>query len=153
MQIPVFADFEWTLETMWPILLAFGALLFLAIFLFLYTGFIMVKKNKIAVIERIGLYVETTKKTKYYTPLLYRRAGYYKTGPQKSIVKLPNGNRVLIIFEIINVVLFHYSGHNIERQIENAYTSEEIVTFEIIKNQLSRVGINLINIEQVNSQN
>lgn len=120
----------------------------LAVILFVLTGIILVSKNRIAIIERMGSYIETTEKTKFYPPLFYRRAGYYFTGSQKLVLTLPNKKNAIFLIEIKNVLLFHYSGHNITQEIDNIYRTNDKIDFETLKNGLTNIGINLINIEE-----
>lgn len=117
--------------------------------IFFLTGFIFTKKDCVSVVERVGLYVGTFQKTKYFFPLIYRRAGYYRLTPQKLDLKLPNDVTSRLITQIENVLLYHYSGHDIKRQVANIYNSHETVDFNTIKTGLAEIGILLIDISEI----
>ena len=144
--------FEWTIENLWPFFVALVIIVILGVFLFFVTGFIFVKKGKIAVVEKLGGYIGLYTKTTYFTPLLFRRVGYYVLGPQKITIQLPNGNTASLIYEITNAILFHYHGHNIIQEIKNTYELKEDITLQLISLQLERVGVKLINIEQITAK-
>jgi len=129
-------------------MIVIGITVVLAVSLFMITGFITCRKGRVAIIERVGIYIGTFYNTQYFSPLLYRRAGYYTLGAQKYIAKLPNGKNALLIIDIINPVLYHYSGHNINQELINIYSSNEDVTLEIMKNHFLLIGINLVSVDE-----
>ena len=153
MKILLADEFVWSIETHWPLLLVIALIIVAGLILFIFVGFIGVKKGRVAIIERVGLYVETIERTKFYTPIIYRRAGYYKLGPQKVIKVLPNGKKAILIMEIGNPILYHYSGHNLDQELKNYYDFEEHITFSGLSSHLRKIGLNLLDISQAVDNN
>lgn len=124
-------------------------ILALGIILFLLSGFIHIKKDHVALIERLGLYVGTYKSgLRYYTPLLYRRVGMYKMGEVIRKVNVSRFDSVLVKYEILDVKLYHYSGHNIDSIIKTQYAKNGVEAGNDLKDLFSKIGVRFISIEK-----
>ena len=129
-------------------LIVIGAALVLGTGFLFYTGFVRVKKGKVAIVERVGLFIEVLYKTRYFAPIKYRRVAYYSLAPVKVKCKLPNGKLAIITLQITNVILFHYSRVTYEQHLDTIYNSNEQISLDILKGGFSDIGIRLYNIEE-----
>ena len=65
--------------------LIFLGILVLSAILFILTGFIHVRKGRVAIIERVGIFVGIFKPGFYFfAPIVYRRVGMYRVGEIKE---------------------------------------------------------------------
>ncbi len=133
------------------IIITMCIVILLGVAIFLLTGFIHVKKDYIAIIERVDVYVKMTKKRwNYFAPVLYRRAGYYYLGINDREINLPNGTKAKLFYEIKDVLLYHYSGHNIKAAIDRYYfLNNNRLNIDILKDALNSIGINFIEIVEI----
>ncbi len=145
-------NFLYSLLSM-PAIIAITAIIviLLGVAIFLLTGFIHVKKGYIAIIERVDIYVKMSKKRwNYFPPILYRRAGYYFLGINDREINLPNGVKAKLFYEIKDVLLYHYSGHNIKAAIDRYYfLNNNHLNIDILKDALNSIGINFIEIVEI----
>lgn len=123
----------------------------LGVAIFLLTGFIHVKKGYIAIIERVDVYVKmSTKRWNYFPPILYRRAGYYFLGVNNREINLPNGTKAKLFYEIKDVLLYHYSGHNIKSAIDRYYfLNNNHLNIDTLKQALNSIGVNFVEIVEI----
>lgn len=126
----------------------------LGIAIFLCTGFIHVKKDHIAIIERVDVYVGMQKKRwAYYTPIVYRRAGYYYLGTNQRDMTLPNEIKARLFYKIDDVLLYHYSGHDIKSTIDRYYfLNGNRLNVDILKQALTSIGLVFVEIVELDNK-
>lgn len=121
------------------------SILLLGIILFFLTGFVKIKKDSIAIIERMGMYVGTYREgIRYFLPLIYRRAGMYKIGETSRDVDISRYEKSHVNYEIMNVKLFHYSGHDFDGIIRIAYRDYKNDMDTYLKDAFLKVGVRYI---------
>ena len=128
-------------------LIILGVLL-LGSILFALTGIIHVKKNRIAIIEKMGEFKGIYKSGFYYfPPLLYRRAGMYRLGiiEEKYLIDRINYK---ITYEITDVIKFHYQGkHDIEGILTASLKECDLST--ILTKRFELIGVRFIKLEKI----
>ncbi len=128
-------------------------ILFVSALLFMCTGFIVVSKGRVGVLERMGNYIGTYKSGLYYfTPLLYRRVGYYKTGEIVQRFKIDKDN-YLVRYKIENFKTFHYVGvHDVVNPIKTALKfHQEDLSKDLIE-RFNNIGAKFISLEKIKKQ-
>ena len=129
-------------------LIALGICL-LGVGLFFLTGFIYVKKNHVAIVERTGLYVGIFEKGfHYFTPLMYRRVGMYPKGETEKEIKIDRV-KYFLKYEILDVKTFHYVGnHDLETPLKNALIDNKENLKEILIEKYSSIGVKFIGLQK-----
>lgn len=132
----------------WLFLIIVASILLVGLILFLCNGFLFIGKGRVGVIERIGNYVGTYKKGLYYfTPLLYRRVGYYKVGETLQRFRLER-KQYQIKYEIKNYKTWHYVGHHDVLGIVSASLKEKDADLsKLLIERFSLVGVRFISLE------
>lgn len=117
--------------------------------LFFLTGFTYVRKNRIAVIERLGMFTGLYKHGLYYfMPLVYRRVGYYRIDEISEIYKI-NKEKYRITYEIIDVKKFHYIGnHNVLVILEKNINNSDNLSASL-KENYNQIGVKFIRLERI----
>lgn len=122
----------------------------LGIILFILTGYIIVKKEHIAIIEKNGQFVGIYKKGwHYFTPLIYRRVGMYKLGEirQKIII---DRETYYLTYTIENYYKFHYEGkHDTLGILKSSLNDRFNDLSKSLDVKLKYIGANFIKLEKV----
>ena len=130
-------------------LLTVIAILLMGILLFILTGFIHVKKGFAAIIEKTGRYCGTYQAGLYYfVPLLMRRVGMYKLGECHRFVELDRQKGYFVDYEIMDIKLFHYSGHDIEALVRLARNESPDDLAVSLKTRCPTIGARFISITE-----
>ncbi len=132
----------------WQFALVFGGILLLGGILYALTGFIKVKKGRIAIIERLGLFVGLYKPGLYYfAPMLYRRVGMYRVGEIKEQY-LINRINYQITYEIVDIKQYHYVGkHDIEGVLNVTLKDSKDNLSEVLIRRCALIGVKFIQLE------
>ncbi len=134
----------------WQYALIMLGIVLLSALLFALTGFIIVKKKCVAIIERVGNFVGIYKPGIYYfAPILYRRVGMYKIGEIKQIIDI---NRIdyKIAYEIVDVKKFHYIGkHDIKGVLVASLNDSKDNLSEVLINRYEQIGVKFITLEKI----
>jgi regulator of protease activity HflC (stomatin/prohibitin superfamily) len=121
------------------------SILCFGIILFFITGFIRIKKGCVAIIERMGMYVGTYQHgLRYFMPLVYRRVGMYKMGVTNREVDISRYEKSNVTYEIMDVKLFHYSGHDFDGIVRIAYRDHKDNMDAYLKDAFQKVGVDYI---------
>ncbi len=126
-------------------------ILTIGVLLFLLTGFIVVKKGQIAIVERLGLYVGTYKSgIRYFAPLIYRRVGMYPIGVLTKKVDVSRFDSIFVKYEILDVKKYHYVGHHdIDGIIRLALNEKRLDDGEYMTSQFKKIGVRYISNEKM----
>lgn len=143
-----FISFANKLET-WQFALIMLAIVLLGIILSALTGFIVVKRNHVAIIEKMGNFVGIYKPGLYYfAPLLYRRVGMYKIDKIEKIIEIKK-EEYKLNYEIEDVKMFHYIGkHDVETILVRALKENDNLSETLTKNY-KQIGVKFISLEKV----
>lgn len=118
--------------------------------LFALTGIIYVKKNRVAIIERIGEFKGIYQSGFYYfAPLIYRRAGMYRLGIIEETYNIKR-DEYKITYEIIDVKKFHYEGkHDIEGILLASLNKKPTDLSSILIKRYEHIGVKFIKLEKI----
>lgn len=117
------------------------------ILLFILTGFIGVKKGWVAVVEKKGLYAGTyTKRWVYFFRFAYEAVGRYPLFPIAQTLEI-NGKKFDIIYSILDVKTFHYSGHDIPSAARIAFKDKTAPTVGQVKDMIRTIGCECIEVK------
>lgn len=143
-----FISFANKLET-WQFALIMLAIVLLGIILFALTGFIVVKRNHVAIIEKMGNFVGIYKPGLYYfAPLLYRRVGMYKIDKIEKIIEIKK-EEYKLNYEIEDVKMFHYIGkHDVETILVRTLKETDNLSETLTKNY-KQIGVKFISLEKI----
>lgn len=123
---------------------------FIAIFFFVLASVYHVKKGHAIVMEKMQEYYGIYQSGWYwFWPFLYHRVGYYNLKPTKQI-RLSNGKKAEITYEIVDLKKYHYSKISVETFINKITIDKTNVDLEFLKVNLAQIGIILINIRPIN---
>lgn len=132
----------------WQFALVFLGILLLGGILYALTGFISVKKGRVAIIERVGQFVGLYKPGLYYfAPMLYRRVGMYRVGVIKDQYLI---NRIdyQLTYEIIDVKIYHYVGkHDIEGILRASLKDSRNDLSNVMNKRCEAIGVKFIQLE------
>lgn len=132
----------------WQFALVFLGILLLGGILYALTGFISVKKGRVAIIERIGQFVGLYKPGLYYfAPMLYRRVGMYRVGVIKDQYLI---NRIdyQLTYEIVDVKIYHYVGkHDIEGILRASLKDSRNDLSNVMIKRCEAIGVKFIQLE------
>ncbi|MCQ2793337.1 MAG: hypothetical protein MJ221_02810 [Bacilli bacterium] len=132
----------------WQFALVFLGILLLGGILYALTGFISVKKGRVAIIERVGQFVGLYKPGLYYfAPMLYRRVGMYRVGVIKDQYLI---NRIdyQLTYEIIDVKIYHYVGkHDIEGILRATLKDSRNDLSNVMNKRCEAIGVKFIQLE------
>jgi hypothetical protein len=131
--------------------LIFLGILVLSAILFILTGFIHVKKGRVAIIERVGLFVGIFKPGFYFfAPIVYRRVGMYRVGEIKENYEYKRENYRLS-YEIVDVKTYHYIGkHDIEGILMATLKDSDTLS-ETLTKRCEKIGVRFIQLEKLKS--
>ena len=131
-------------------LLVIVSILVVGAILFFLTGFIIVKKNHIAIIEKAGQFEGIYESGwHYFRPLLYRRAGMYKKGEAQIKLEI-NRINYLLTYEIIDVKKFHYEGnHDFLGIVKASLKEDKTKISDYLINRFNLVGVRFIKLEKL----
>lgn len=118
--------------------------------LFALTGIIHVKKNRVAIIERIGEFKGIYQSGFYcFAPLIYRRVGMYRLGIIEETYNIKR-DEYKITYEIVDVKKFHYEGkHDIEGILFVSLNEKPTdLSTKLIK-RYERIGVKFIKLEKI----
>ncbi len=134
----------------WQYALIMLGIVLLSALLFALTGFIIVKRNCVAIIERIGNFVGIYKPGVYYfAPLLYRRVGMYRIGETNQIIDV-NRIEYKITYEIIDVKKFHYIGkHDIKGVLVASLNDNKDNLSQTLIKHYEQIGVKFITLEKI----
>ncbi|NMV82320.1 MAG: hypothetical protein GX816_02065 [Erysipelotrichia bacterium] len=125
-----------------------GCVVALGIVLFIFTGFINVKKGFVAIIERAGIYIGTYQSGfRYFAPLVDRRVGLYKIGKCRRLVEVDRYKSYFLDYEITNFKDFHYSGHDLDGLVRLALNESPDDLSLSLKTRCALIGVCFIAIE------
>lgn len=129
------------------------AILALGAILFFLTGFIKVKKGRVAIIERIGNFIGIYKPGIYYFfPLLYRRVGMYKVGEFKEIYEIDR-IQYQVTYEIVDIKKYHYVGkHDMYGIIKASLKDSKDNLSEAIIRRSELVGVRFVKLEKLKTK-
>jgi regulator of protease activity HflC (stomatin/prohibitin superfamily) len=131
-------------------LIVISGVIIAGIIIFLLSCIFYVKKNHVIIIEKMQKYHGTySHGFHWFWPFIYHRVGYYALVPLKRIIRLNNGRKASIEYQIIDPLKFHYVHSSIESFINKMSLEESEINFEIIKKNLAAIGIDFINIKAV----
>lgn len=118
--------------------------------LFALTGIIHVKKNRVAIIERIGEFKGIYQSGFYFfAPLLYRRVGMYRLGIIEETYNIKR-NKYKITYEIVDVKKFHYEGkHDIETILLVSLNEKRSDLSDILIKRYEHIGVKFIKLEKI----
>ncbi len=125
-------------------IIALGALLYL------YNCFIKVSKDRVAIIERMGIYLGTYGKGwHFFNPLTTRRVGYYKLGTTEVIFYI-NRDKYSVKFDILNFKDYHYIGAHDAIGICKAslQDSKDNLSETLIK-RFEKVGCKFVSLDKI----
>ncbi len=144
-----FALLAHKLET-YQLALIMLAIVLLAIILFALTGFTSVKKNYVAIIEKMGNFVGVYKPGFYYfIPLLYRKVGTYKMDELNKIVQVDD-QEYKINYEIVDVKMFHYIGKDdVKSVLTSSLANKKDNLSKTLTEQYKRIGVKFISLEKI----
>ena len=132
----------------WQFALVFLGILLLGGILYALTGFISVKKDRVAIIERVGQFVGLYKPGLYYfAPMLYRRVGMYRVGVIKDQYLI---NRIdyQLTYEIVDVKIYHYVGkHDIEGILRASLKDSRNDLSNVMSKRCEAIGVKFIQLE------
>ncbi len=132
------------------VIVAISIALFIGILFFVLTCIYYVKKDTKMIIEKMQEYYKTCEHGWYwFWPFVYRRVGYYTTNNAKKTFYLNNGKKVEIKYNIIDVKTYHYTQKPIDRFINEITLLKEDISFDYLKDNLLKIGVELISIRQV----
>lgn len=118
--------------------------------LFALTGFISVKKGRIAIIERAGEFVGIYRPGIYYfAPIMYRRVGMYRVGEVKETYLI---NRIdyQLTYEILDVKKYHYEGkHDAYGILKASLVDSRDTLSDTLKARFTAVGVKFIKLEKI----
>lgn len=134
----------------WQFLLIIAGVLLLGGILFFLTGFIHVSKGRVAIIERVGMFVGIYKSgMHYFAPIIYRRVGMYRIGEIKEIYPI-NRSEYRITYEILDVKKFHYDGHHdVEGILRASLNDSKDNLSEVLTKRFESVGVKFISLERI----
>lgn len=137
------------LET-WQFALIMLAIVILGIILFALTGFIVVKKKCVAIIEKVGNFVGVYKPGIYYfAPLLYRRVGMYRMDQIDKIIAI-NKQEYKLKYEIEDVKIFHYIGkHDVESILVASLRDNNDNLSDVLSKRYNQIGVKFISLEKI----
>ena len=120
--------------------------------LFLLTGFISVKKGRIAIIEKAGAFVGIYRPGIYYfAPIVYRRVGMYRVGEITEIYEL-NRIEYRITYEIEDVKKYHYEGkHDMYGIMRASLSDSKDNLSQAMKTRSAAIGVRFIKLEKIKS--
>ena len=114
----------------------------IGIILMFLTGFIYVKKDYTAIIEKLGVYHGTYKSGfHYFAPFVYRRVGMYKNSPSEVELTI-NKTIIRIKVVVLDFKKYHYATKSF-MDVINALKGKE---YEEITQFISELQNNLIDI-------
>ncbi len=144
-----FTIFANKLET-WQFALIMLGIVVLGIILFALTGFIVVKKKCVAIIEKVGNFVGVYKPGLYYfAPLLYRRVGMYRMDEIEKILEV-NKQEYKLKYEIEDVKMFHYIGkHDVESILVASLRDDNDNLSETLSKRYKQIGVKFISLEKI----
>ncbi len=121
----------------------------LGILIILLTGVYHVKKDRIYIIEKYNQFDRTLTSGWYYLlPLIYRRAAFYSLKNQYRVIKLENGKYIKVTYKIVDVKTYHYKAIQIDIYLKQITKDKDDITFDYLKDEFNKIGIELIKIEQ-----
>ncbi|MDY0345272.1 MAG: hypothetical protein WCR77_01870 [Bacilli bacterium] len=117
------------------------------IILFIFTGYIRIKKGYMGIIERAGRYIGTYQAGfRYFAPLVDRRVGLYKLGECRRLVEVDRYKSYFIQYEIMNFKLFHYSGHDLDGLVRLALKESPDDLGLSLKTRCDLIGVHFIKV-------
>lgn len=126
------------------------AALIIGLIIFFVSCIYIVKKDTVIIIEKVEKYYGKYEKGVYFFwPFVYRRRGTYPTNKTKKVIRLSNGKKAEVFFQIIDVLKYHYSNTSIESIFNKLIVLNEKVTLEILKKELDVIGVELFDIKQI----
>ena len=133
---------------MWIVILVVLGVLLLGALLFMATGFIIISKNRVGIIEKMGKYIGTYKSgLYYYLPLMVRRVGYYHIGETKQKVRV-NAKNYIVRYEIENFKTFHYEGnHDVLGIVTSCLNAKTDDLSKLLIERFNQVGARFISLE------
>lgn len=124
--------------------------LFLGISMIALSGVYIVKKNMVYVIEKYNQFDKLLYEGKYFlTPLVYHKAAKYSLLSQTRTLSLENGNNINFTYKIVDVYKYHYTKTKINDYLNKIVKNVEHITFEYIKEEFNKVGIEVISIQKI----
>ncbi|MCR5333249.1 MAG: hypothetical protein K6E11_04465 [Bacilli bacterium] len=133
------------------LIIILGALLLGGI-LFVLTGFINVRKGRVAIIEKAGEFVGIYREgTYYFAPIVYRRVGMYSMG-EISETYLINRIDYKVTYEIIDVMKYHYEGHHdMYGLVKASLVDSKDHLSDALKTRANAIGVRFIKLEKIKS--
>lgn len=137
-----------SLPNEWVLIICLSAV-FLGTIIFILSGLMKVKKNHVVIIERLGLFSGIySSGFHYFAPFIYRRIATYKLFNSKKIIELENSQKIILSFNIDNVLKFHNSGHDIVGFIKKLEKEHTKLDVNLLKNELQKIGCAYKSIEK-----
>jgi len=131
------------------LIVVLGTLLFGAI-IFVMSCVYYVKKDHVIIVEKMENYHGTYEHGFYwFWPFVYHRVGYYATKPIERKIRLSNGRKALINYQILKPKEFHYFHTTVESFINKMSLENVDMNFEAIKENFASIGIDFISIRAI----
>ncbi len=137
----------------WQLILLIISIAFIiAIVLFFLSGLFHVKKNHVAVFEKMyAFYCVKEQGIYFFTPFIVRRVGYYQKEIQYIRINLANED-VFIKYQVDDFKSFHYAGHNFNQVIVDELKKVENDITELVDDLAKRYGIKIIDFRIINKE-
>lgn len=131
-------------------LIVLGCTLLFGIMVFVLSCIYYVKKGHVIIVEKMERYFGTFNHGfHWFFPFVYHRVGYYAIVPMKKTIRLINGRKVLIEYQIVDPLKFHYVHTTVEHFINNLSLEKEDINLDIIKTNFEAIGIKFISIKSI----
>lgn len=126
-----------------------GALL-LGIIIFLLAGIFRVKPDTAAIFEKLGEFKFLHQQGFYFHfPIFYQKVATYSTKQVTEIINF-NDEKIQLVYHIIDIPKFHYSGHDIEKALATTLADNhgEMLTSRQFIDALYSIGIAIISTKE-----
>lgn len=135
----------------WQLILLIIFITFIiAIVLFILSGFFRVKKNYVAIFEKMYAFYDVKEQGMYFfTPFIVRRVGYYQKEIQYIRINLLNDD-VYIKYQVEDFKMFHYQGHNFNQVIVDELKKVSNDISQVVYDVSQKYGIKIIDLKIIN---
>ncbi len=131
-------------------LIVLGSTLLFGLIVFVLSCIYYVKKGHVIIVEKMEKYFGTFGHGfHWFVPFVYHRVGYYAIVPIKRTIRLVNGRKALIEYQITDPLKFHYIHTTVEHFINNLSLEKQEINLDLIKSNFSAIGITFISIKPI----